>query len=93
MRARLTSLLMRPTAPPIAPGVVYLIGLLLVWTAWGSGVALATSVATALAFDYFRSAVERTPLPNRHFRQSRLVARRSLSGSGAGDQHAHGGSA
>jgi hypothetical protein len=121
VRAPLLSLLMRPTGPPIAPGVVvaaslvvaqsllvyllkhvapgnafggvYLIGVFPVSTVRGFGVALATSVPSALAFDYFRSAVERTPLANRHLRQSRLVAGRSLNGSGPGDQQAYGGSA
>jgi membrane protein implicated in regulation of membrane protease activity len=121
VRAHLMSLLMRPTAAPLATGaviavslivaqcllvyllkqvasgnafgVVYLIGVLPVSTVWAFGMALATSVASALALDHFRSAVERAPLANRHLRQSRLVAGRSLSGSGAGDQHAHGGSA
>jgi signal transduction histidine kinase len=83
LRARLLSLLLRPTAPPLAVGlviaasliagesllvyllkqvapgnafgVVYLLGVLLVSTVWGSGVALSTSVASALAFDYFRN--------------------------------------
>jgi signal transduction histidine kinase len=83
MRARLLSLLLRPTAPPlalglvvaaslivaesllvyllkqVAPGnafgVIYLLGVLLVSTAWGFGVALATSVTSAIAFDYFRN--------------------------------------
>jgi signal transduction histidine kinase len=83
MRARLLSLLLRPTAPSlalglvvaasliaaesvlvyvlkqVAPGnafgVVFLLGVVLVSTVWGFGVALATSVASAIAFDYFRS--------------------------------------
>jgi hypothetical protein len=121
VRAHLMSLLMRPPASPIAPGVlvaaslivaqsllvylltqvapgtafgvVYLIGVLPVSTVWGFGVALATSVVSALAFDNFRSAVERTPLANRHLRQSRLVAGRSPSGFGAADPHAYGGNA
>ena len=81
MRARLVSLLLRPTAPPLALGVVvaaflivaetvlvylltqvapgmafgvvYLIGVLVVSTGWGFGLAAMTSVASALAFDYF----------------------------------------
>jgi K+-sensing histidine kinase KdpD len=83
MRARVLSLLMRPTAPPLALGllvaasliaaetlgvyllkhvppgntfgVVYLLGVVLVSTVWGFGLAVATSVASALAFDYFRN--------------------------------------
>jgi K+-sensing histidine kinase KdpD len=74
--------LLKHVAPGNAFGGVYLIGVLPVSKVWVFGVALATSVASALAFDYFRSAVERTPLANRHLRQSRLVAGRSLSGSG-----------
>ena len=82
MRARLVSLLLRPTTPPlwlgvlvaafsivvetnlvimckdVAPmsafGVVYLLGVLVVSTVWGFGLSAATSVASALAFDYFR---------------------------------------
>src|SRR5258705_6987535 len=81
VRARLVSLLLRPTAPPLALGVVvaaflivaetvlvylltqvapgmafgvvYLIGVLVVSTGWGFGLAAMTSVASALAFDYF----------------------------------------
>ena len=82
MRARLVSVLLRPTAPPLALGlavaaslitaetllvylfkqvaphevfgVVYLIGVLVVSTGWGFGLAATTSVASALAFNYFR---------------------------------------
>jgi signal transduction histidine kinase len=82
MRARLITLLLRPTTPPVwlglvvavsfivaetgavllcmhvAPGdafgTVYLLGVLVVSTVWGFGLATATSVASALAFDYFR---------------------------------------
>jgi len=82
MRARMVSLLLRPTTPPlwlgvvvaasfivvetnvvimckdVAPmsafGVVYLLGVLVVSTVWGFGLSAATSVASALAFDYFR---------------------------------------
>src|SRR6478736_2725281 len=81
VRARLVSLLLRRTAPPLALGVVvaaflvvaetvlvylltqvapgmafgvvYLIGVLVVSTGWGFGLAAMTSVASALAFDYF----------------------------------------
>jgi signal transduction histidine kinase len=81
VRVRLVSVLLRPTAPPLALGVVvaaflivaetvlvylltqvapgmafgvvYLIGVLVVSTGWGFGLAAMTSVASALAFDYF----------------------------------------
>jgi signal transduction histidine kinase len=83
MRARLLSLLLRPTAPSLALGlvvaasliavesvlvyvpkqvapwsafgVIYLLGVALISTVWGFGVALATSFASAIAFDYFRN--------------------------------------
>jgi PAS domain S-box-containing protein len=81
MRTRLLSLLLRPTAPPLALGlvvatflvvaetlvlyplklgapenalgIVYLLGVLVVSIVWGFRLAAATSVASALAFDYF----------------------------------------
>ena len=81
MRARLVSLLLRPTAPHLALGVVaaaflivaetvlvyllkqvapgmafgviYLLGVLVISTGWGFGLAVTMSVASALAFDYF----------------------------------------
>jgi len=81
VRARLVSLLLRPTtrsltvgivvaamliaaetllvylltqvAPGMAFGVVYLLGVLVVSTGWGFGLAVTMSVASALAFDYF----------------------------------------
>src|SRR6478672_3426147 len=81
VRARLVSLLLRPTtrsltvgivvaatligaetllvylleqvAPGMAFGVVYLLGVLVISTGWGFGLAATTSVASALAFDYF----------------------------------------
>ena len=81
VRARLVSLLLRPTArsvtvgvvvaatliaaetvlvylltqvaPGMAFGVVYLMGVLVVSTGWGFGLAVTMSVASALAFDYF----------------------------------------
>jgi hypothetical protein len=74
--------LLKQVARGNAFGVGNLIGVLPVSTVWGFGVALAASVPSALAFDYFCSEVERTPLANRHLRQSRLIAGRSLSGSG-----------
>jgi signal transduction histidine kinase len=82
LRARLVSVLLRPTAPPLALGlavaaslisaetllvyllkqvaphevfgVLYLIGVLVISTGWGFGLAATTSVASALAFNYFR---------------------------------------
>jgi signal transduction histidine kinase len=81
VRARLVSLLLRPTtlsltvgivvaatliaaetllvyllkqvAPGMAFGVIYLIGVLVISTGWGFGLAVTMSVASALAFDYF----------------------------------------
>jgi signal transduction histidine kinase len=47
-------LLCMHVAPGNAFGVVYLLGVLVVSTVWGFGLATATSVASALAFDYFR---------------------------------------
>jgi signal transduction histidine kinase len=83
MRARLVSLLLRPTTPPlwlgivvaasfvaaeslllyllkeIHPrdmfGVIFLLGVLVVSTVWGFGLAAVTSVVSAIAFDYFRT--------------------------------------
>jgi signal transduction histidine kinase len=91
MRARLVSVLLRPTAPPLALGlavaaslitaetllvclfkevaphevfgVVYLIGVLVVSTGWGFGLAATTSVASALAFNYFRGQPDQTIIP------------------------------
>jgi signal transduction histidine kinase len=48
-------LLLKQVAPGDAFGVVYLIGVLVVSTVWGFGLAVATSVASAVAFDYFRN--------------------------------------
>ncbi len=45
---------LKQMAPMSAFGVVYLLGVLVVSTVWGFGVSAATSVASALAFDYFR---------------------------------------
>src|SRR5258705_1245524 len=45
--------LLTQVAPGMACGVVYLIGVLVVSTGWGFGLAAMTSVASALAFDYF----------------------------------------
>lgn len=41
-------------APMSAFGVVYLLGVMVVSTVWGFGLSAATSIASALAFDYFR---------------------------------------
>jgi signal transduction histidine kinase len=48
-------LLLKQVAPGNAFGVVYLIGVLVVSTVWGFGLSVATSVASAVAFDYFRN--------------------------------------
>jgi signal transduction histidine kinase len=48
-------LLLKQAAPGDAFGVVYLVGVLVVSTAWGFGLSATTSVASAVAFDYFRS--------------------------------------
>ena len=48
-------LLLKQVAPGDAFGVVYLIGVLVVSTVWGFGLSAATSVASAVAFDYFRN--------------------------------------
>jgi signal transduction histidine kinase len=48
-------LLLKQVAPGDAFGVVYLVGVLVVSTAWGFGLSATTSVASAVAFDYFRS--------------------------------------
>jgi signal transduction histidine kinase len=91
MRARLVSVLLRPTAPPLALGlavaaslitaetllvylfkqvaphevfgVVFLIGVLVVSTGWGFGLAATTSVASALAFNYFRVQPDQSIIP------------------------------
>jgi signal transduction histidine kinase len=44
----------KDVAPGSAFGVVYLLGVLVVSTVWGFGLSAALSVASALAFDYFR---------------------------------------
>ena len=48
-------LLLKQLAPGDAFGVVYLVGVLVVSTVWGFGLSAATSVASAIAFDYFRN--------------------------------------
>ncbi|WP_433192858.1 DUF4118 domain-containing protein [Nocardia sp. CA-107356] len=45
---------LKQLAPGEAFGVVYLLGVLVVSTVWGLGLAVATSVASAVAFHYFR---------------------------------------
>jgi signal transduction histidine kinase len=47
--------LLKQVAPGNAFGVVYLIGVLVVSTVWGFGLATTMSVASAVAFDYFRN--------------------------------------
>lgn len=46
---------LKQLSPGDAFGVVYLLGVLVVSTIWGLGVAVATSLASAIAFDYFRN--------------------------------------
>jgi signal transduction histidine kinase len=48
-------LLLKQVAPHDAFGVVYLVGVLVVSTMWGFGLSATTSVASAIAFDYFRN--------------------------------------
>src|SRR5271168_2746586 len=48
-------LLLKQVAPHDAFGVVYLVGVLVVPTMWGFGLSATTSVASAIAFDYFRN--------------------------------------
>jgi len=48
-------LLLKQVAPGDAFGVVYLVGVLTVSTMWGFGLSATTSVASAVAFDYFRN--------------------------------------
>jgi signal transduction histidine kinase len=45
--------LLEQVAPGMAFGVVYLLGVLVISAGWGFGLAAMTSVASALAFDYF----------------------------------------
>jgi signal transduction histidine kinase len=45
--------LLKQVAPGMAFGVIYLIGVLVISTGWGFGLAVTMSVASALAFDYF----------------------------------------
>jgi signal transduction histidine kinase len=48
-------ILLKQLAPTMAFGTVYLLGVLLVGTVWGFGLAAVTALASALAFDYCRS--------------------------------------
>jgi signal transduction histidine kinase len=48
-------LLLKNVAPGDAFGVLYLVGVLVVSTVWGFGLSAATSVASAVAFDYLRN--------------------------------------
>jgi signal transduction histidine kinase len=48
-------LLLKQVAPGDAFGVAYLVGVLVVSTMWGFGLSATTSVASAVAFDYFRN--------------------------------------
>nr|EJI94395.1 two-component system sensor kinase [Rhodococcus sp. JVH1] len=48
-------MLLEQIAPNEAFGVVYLLGVLVVSMVWGLGLAMVTSVASAIAFDYFRN--------------------------------------
>jgi signal transduction histidine kinase len=48
-------LLLKQVAPGSAFGVVYLVGVLVVSTVWGFGLAATTSVSSAVTFDYFRN--------------------------------------
>jgi signal transduction histidine kinase len=47
-------LLLKRFAPDNSFGVLYLIGVLVVATGWSAGLATATAVASAIAYDYFR---------------------------------------
>jgi K+-sensing histidine kinase KdpD len=48
-------LLLKALAPDNAFGVLYLIGVVIVATGWGGGLAAATAVVSAIAYDYLRS--------------------------------------
>jgi signal transduction histidine kinase len=51
----LVLLALKHLAHPNAFGVAFLVGVLVVSTVWGFGLALTTSLASAVAFDYFRN--------------------------------------
>jgi PAS domain S-box-containing protein len=48
-------LVLKQVAAGMAFGVIFLLGVLVVSTVWGFGLAVLTSLVSALAFDYFRS--------------------------------------
>src|SRR6478672_11021093 len=48
-------LLLKQVAPGSAFGVVYLVGVLVVSTVWGFGLAAMMSLVSAVTFDYFRN--------------------------------------
>jgi K+-sensing histidine kinase KdpD len=51
---------LRTIAPPVSAGVVYVLGVLVVSTYWGLWLGLFTSVASALAFNFFHIPPEGT---------------------------------
>jgi signal transduction histidine kinase len=57
-------LLLKTFAPDSSFGVLYLIGVLIVATGWSAGLATATAVASAIAYDYFRRWPDVTAGPN-----------------------------
>ncbi|WP_082974926.1 GAF domain-containing sensor histidine kinase [Mycobacterium sp. E3247] len=57
-------LLLKTLAEDNAFGVLYLIGVLIVATGWGPGLAAATAALSALAFDYFRGWPDSTMVPS-----------------------------
>ncbi|CQD21537.1 signal transduction histidine kinase [Mycobacterium europaeum] len=56
-------LLLKTLAEENAFGVLYLIGVLIVATGWGAGLAAATAALSALAFVYFRNWPDSTMVP------------------------------
>jgi K+-sensing histidine kinase KdpD len=51
---------LRTVAPPVSAGVIYMLGVLIVSTYWGLWLGLFTSVASALAFNFFHIPPEGT---------------------------------
>jgi K+-sensing histidine kinase KdpD len=51
---------LRTIAPPVSAGVIYMLGVLIVSTYWGLWLGLFTSVASALAFNFFHIPPEGT---------------------------------
>jgi K+-sensing histidine kinase KdpD len=51
---------LRTVAPPVSAGVIYMLGVLVVSTYWGLWLGLFTSVASALAFNFFHIPPEGT---------------------------------